>query len=233
MGNSQTKKSNANHINLVKKIKEYIRESASPYENNTVKMRNNNEQLEELNIINPSNIGNKIKSKEIVETSVDLLNLLFTKSINKEINLNILNPSVVHKFASLGESQAMGSQLNYFDDLWLNKRLKKNYIKWTIDKNENSSLLEKLGQLSSIRKNSNSEMSFEYENNKEQTETENKSTRKGRKDTRKSSSINKKETKTKLNGRQKSEGVTSKTGGGRTIISHIARKISRNNVKNF
>jgi hypothetical protein len=155
---------------LVSDIKKYIHEDKNTYDYLTNR-KSQPEHIEELNII-PSNITDKIKTREICDLSMELVASLFNRKINHEVNISNFHPLLVHKITSIGQSKALSSQLIYIEDAFVNKRLKNKYYKWNID-NDDSTLLEKLCQLSSIHANS---VSISSESNNEAAEI--KSTKK-------------------------------------------------------
>jgi hypothetical protein len=158
------------------------------------------EQIDEFNVI-PSGIVDKIKSRDICEVSIEIVALLFNNAISRETGASLFNPLLVHKTTPSGESKALSSQLIYMEDLYVGRGLRAKYNKWNIDKDD-SSLLEKLGQLSSIHAGSASLLS-----EASVREGEHKSTKKSRKskvETKKSSSVHK-DIKKKVKLRQVSE----------------------------
>jgi hypothetical protein len=151
MGNINNLNNNQAFIDLYLDVNRYIHSDKNSHDY-IANRKSTAEKIEVFNVVQ-SNMNDKLKSREICDFSIDIVASLFNKNISKENNLSILIPTTVHRITFMGESKPLSSHINYVDNLFFNKKLQNKYEKWNIDKDD-SSLLEKLGQLSSIHANS-------------------------------------------------------------------------------
>jgi hypothetical protein len=230
MGNAQNRNRKAKKafVELLTSVREYLQadKNTSDYINN-YRNKNNDHNLDDYSII-PSGLQRKLKSKELCESGVELVNRLFSQKIIKEVNSNILIPSTVHK---IGDIAGITSQIGFVENLLSGDNdMKEIYSKWVPHSDElNSEHREKLGHLSSIRRHSESDISYiiqpadkvvEHYINDERLDT--------RKDTNNKTRATRLSKPKGYHFRQKT-GVSTKSPRIQTIMSHMTKSGGFNN----